>query len=61
MVAKLRMCSRLCFSGTRYIDLYRNASTNNAGFGNNGFDDANDFVGEQPAGDDKCFGCGETG
>ncbi|KAG4287760.1 hypothetical protein FPRO06_05412 [Fusarium proliferatum] len=38
-----------------------NASTNNAGFGNNGFDDANDFVGEQPAGDDKCFGCGETG
>ncbi|EKJ77187.1 hypothetical protein NXS19_003837 [Fusarium pseudograminearum] len=36
-------------------------STNDAGFGNNGFDGAEDLGDGQPGGDDKCFGCGEIG
>ncbi|KAI8403246.1 hypothetical protein FOFC_16683 [Fusarium oxysporum] len=38
-----------------------NTSANNAGFGNDDFDNGDGFVGEQPTGNEKCFGCGETG
>ncbi|KAL6921944.1 hypothetical protein ACHAP8_008803 [Fusarium lateritium] len=38
-----------------------NDFTNDAGFGSTGFDGAEGLGDGQPGGDDKCFGCGETG
>ncbi|KAF5018192.1 hypothetical protein F66182_9849 [Fusarium sp. NRRL 66182] len=38
-----------------------NDSVNDAGFENPGFDDAEGFENHQTNGNDKCFGCGETG
>lgn len=43
------------------IDLPSYDSPNDAGFGNNGFNGAEDLGDGQPGGDDKCFGCGEIG
>lgn len=42
-------------------DGWGNDSANDAGFGSTGFDGAEGPGEGQSGGDDKCFGCGETG